>query len=112
MQRIGTIALVIAAGVGASACVDDGYGYRHGYTSVSVGVGGAYDPYWGWYGDYYYPGTGYYVYDQYRHPRRWTDGERLYWEGRARTYRGGSARAERWDGFDRRGGGNYRGRRR
>src|SRR5690349_25007194 len=85
-----------------------GYGYGYGYpqSSVSIGIGyggyggwggygsyyggygyggypygGYYDPF-GWYGDYYYPGTGIYVYDRYRHRHEWTDEQRRYWEQR------------------------------
>ena len=42
---------------------------RYGYGS----------PYYGWYGDYYYPGTGYYVYDSYRRPYAMTTTQRQYW---------------------------------
>ena len=37
-------------------------GYGYGYGS----------PYYGWYDNYYYPGTGYYVYDTYRRPHAMT----------------------------------------
>ena len=46
-----------------------GYGY------------GGYDPF-GWYGDYYYPGSGIYVYDRYRNRHRWNDDQRRYWQDR------------------------------
>jgi hypothetical protein len=93
--------LVAAAALGAatlSGCyAHDPYG---GYTSVSVRSGGPgyyghrqRAPYWGWRGDYYYPGVGVYVYDRDRHRHRWNDDDRRHWEGR----RSG------WDG-DRRGG--------
>ncbi|MEJ7927560.1 hypothetical protein WG908_12425 [Sphingobium sp. AN641] len=80
---------------------DDGYGY--GGVSVGSGYYGG-DPYWGssyyrpggyggWYNDYYYPGTGYYVFDRGGKRYRWNDGQRRYWEGR---------RAERPGGWNRR----------
>lgn len=82
--------LVGAAALGVAACTD-GYGR----TGVSVGYGsagyydGAYgDPYWGWNGDYYYPGTGYYVYDRDRRPTRWNESQRAYWEQRRQSWRG------------------------
>lgn len=90
--RIAAAGLVLAAGLGVSACVDDGYGYG----GVSVGYAsdnwdpyyGGYraDPYWGWYGDYYYPGTGYYVYDRSNRRHRWNDSQRGYWQGRSQTW--------------------------
>jgi hypothetical protein len=52
-----------------------------------------YSPYWGWYDGFYYPGTGYYVYDRYRRPHRWSDAHRRYWTDRQRTFR----RADRGD---------------
>ena len=57
-----------------------GYGSRYGY-----GYGSRYgcmDPYFGWNNGYYYPGTGYYVYDRYRRPYVWTDEQRRYWSER------------------------------
>ena len=86
-KRIALLALVGAAGIGLSGCVDD-----YGYGGMSVGYGpGAYgdyygDPYWGWYGDYYYPGTGVYVYDRYRRRHAWNDDQRRYWQGRGQNY--------------------------
>jgi hypothetical protein len=91
--------LVLAAGLSLSACETDdygdgGYGYGGGYGGVSVGYsdwdpyygGFRADPYWGWYGDYYYPGTGYYVYDRYNRRHRWNDSQRGYWQGRSRNW--------------------------
>lgn len=101
-RRVLTLLLPLSA-FGLAGCVHDDYGY--GYTGVNVGIGyggyggygGSYDPYfasgygnpyWGWYNGFYYPGTGYYVYDQYRRPYRWNDYQRRYWEGRRYGYRG------------------------
>ena len=35
--------------------------------------------YYGWYDNYYYPGSGYYVYDSYRRPYAMTTTQRAYW---------------------------------
>ncbi|MDX5984123.1 hypothetical protein [Sphingomonas echinoides] len=79
-------AALVAVG-GLSACAED-----YGYSGVSVGYGasawdpyyGGYsaDPYWGWNGDYYYPGSGYYVYDRQNVRHRWSAEQRGYWQGR------------------------------
>lgn len=113
-----TLALAAAAGVSLSACTD-GYGY----SGVSVGYGAGYyddgygyydggygyypgydyafgSPYWGWYGDFYYPGTGIYVYDRYRRPFRWNDRQRSYWETRRRDWRGRDGYRDNWNGWD------------
>lgn len=91
-KRAALIGLVIAGGLSVSACYDDGY-----YGGVSVGYGDTWDPYyggfaadpyWGWYGDYYYPGTGYYVYDRGNRRHRWDGPTRNYWQGRAQPWRG------------------------
>lgn len=59
---------------------DYGYGYPgYGYSGLGYGYGYGFDPYWGWNDGFYYPGTGYYVYDSYRRPYRWTDAQRRYW---------------------------------
>ena len=111
LPRIRTVALGLAAGLSLSACVYDDYSY--GGVSVGYGNAGYYDPYYdpyygdyyggyghgygssyfGWYNDFYYPGTGYYVYDRYRRPHRWNDSQRRYWEDRRRTF----SRADRGD---------------
>lgn len=108
-----TLALTIAAGASLTACTDYGYG-GYGYSSVAVGIGGPVgyaddwydpswgDPYWGWHRGYYYPGTGYYVYDRYRRPYRWNGYQQRYWQGRHHGWRG-DRRAFRpyWNDFDR-----------
>ena len=50
-----------------------GYGSGYGYGS----------PYYGWYDNYYYPGTGYYVYDSYRRPHSMTPIQKAYWSKRS-----------------------------
>lgn len=67
-----------------------GYGSPYGYGS-SYGYGSPYgygygSPYWGWNDGFYYPGTGYYVYDSNRRAQRWSDSQRRYWEQRRADY--------------------------
>ena len=81
--RIRAAALTVVASIGLSACTTP-----YGYGGVGVGYGSGYDPYygyepyWGWYDGYYYPGTGYYVYDRYRRAYPWSDHHRHHWEER------------------------------
>src|SRR5688500_14324895 len=93
--RIPALALAAAALGGCSTYGD--YGYGHSSVSIGYGHGGYYDPYytqyasnpyWGWYGDYYYPGSGIYVYDSYRRPYRWDDRQRIYWTQRRNYWQG------------------------
>jgi hypothetical protein len=79
-----------------------GYGSSFGYGS---GFGYGYgSPYYGWNDGFYYPGTGYYVYDQYRRPHRWTDAQRRYWEQRRQARRSDAGTTQtqvvqNWSGF-------------
>jgi hypothetical protein len=82
-----------------------GYGYGAGYPGYALG----YAPYWGWYDNYYYPGTGYYVYDRDRHPHRWTDEQQRYWNAlrqqaisskEFRQVMQQYANQQNWSGFD------------
>lgn len=98
-------ALGLAGALALGGCAyDDGYGY--GGVSVGTGYyggGGYYDPYYGpsgyyqpglyngWYDGFYYPGSGYYVYDRGGRRQRWSDGQRRYWEARR-----AERRAEGW----------------
>ncbi|MBZ6382118.1 MAG: hypothetical protein LBE63_10240 [Sphingomonas sanguinis] len=103
------------AGLMALGGCTDGYGYSG--VSVGAGYGGGYAPgyygggygyapsYFGWYDNFYYPGTGVYVYDRYRRPYRWNDGQRAYWEGRRGSWGGGPIR-DQWRGWGR---GGWRG---
>ena len=91
--RVRTAVLTVGAAIGLAACttpygyggvgVGGGYGsygydgYGYGYPAGAYG----YQPYYGWYDGYYYPGSGYYVYDRYRNPYPW-DHYKDYWEGR------------------------------
>ena len=70
------------------------YGYRYGYNPYGYGYNGyGYDPFgrygygygyapYGWYDGYYYPGSGYYVYDGNNKRREMTPAERTYWRER------------------------------
>ncbi|MEA3040564.1 MAG: hypothetical protein QOC65_53, partial [Sphingomonadales bacterium] len=93
--RLRAVLVLLASSLGLGACAYDGYGYGRGYASVGYGGycdpyyddcygGGGYygDPWYGWYDGYYYPGFGFYIYDQYRRPYRWDDHHRRYWESR------------------------------
>ena len=95
-------ALLALAAIPALAACDsyyDDYGYGWGYASVGYGgsccygggYGGYYDPYWdyyasnpywGWYNGFYYPGTGFFIYDDRRRPFRWNDHHRRFWMDR------------------------------
>lgn len=99
----------------------DGYGGYggYGYSPYSSGYyGGAYygssygySPYssygspYGWYNNYYYPGTGYYVYDSYRRPYAMTTTQRQYWSTRSPALRTTTTTRTRvapnWSGFTR-----------
>src|SRR6476620_2666728 len=130
-----TAAIALAAGVGLGGCAygslgvgagygggygNYGYGYDpyyggyggyggYGYGSPYGGLGYGYgygSPYSGWYGDFYYPGTGYYVYDHHHHQHRWSDSQRQYWENRRQqgTAHGTNSTAPTspdWRGFNR-----------
>jgi hypothetical protein len=133
--------LLVAAAAGLGACsYNDGYGYggvsvgygtagycdnynydcafRSGYGDY-VGYGTGYDPWYGWYGDYYYPGIGIYIYDRGGRRHRWNDNHRRHWEGRRENWQGrnwNDRRWQNWSGYRSRGQtsdgrGNWRGRR-
>jgi len=104
------LGLAGAATLALGGCYDDGYGYGgvSGGAGSYYGGGYGYDPYYdgygygyggypayGWYDGFYYPGTGYYVYDRGGRRQRWRDSDRRYWEGRR-----GNAQAGGWRGRD------------
>jgi len=121
-MRIPYISLFAAGAMTLGGCAYDMYGSPYGYgpsSSVSIGVGYGgggyyggyggyggygYDPF-GWFGDYYYPGNGIYVYDSYRRPHVWSDSQRTYWTGRRTQYQSrhstSTSSAQNWSGFDR-----------
>ena len=117
-----TAALAAAAMVGLSGCAYNGlysgvsvgagsgyydpyggygYGYGASYPGYAYGYGAS--PYYGWYDDFYYPGTGYYVYDRYRRAHRWSDRHRRYWEARRERslVDGFRGVATNWSAFER-----------
>jgi hypothetical protein len=125
--RLRAAALALTAAAGLSACttpygysgvslgVGNGYygssygGYGYGYPDYGYGYGYPassyrYSPF-GWYDDYYYPGTGFYVYDSYRRPHRWTDAQRRYWTVRREqaltTTTTRPIVSQNWSGFSR-----------
>ena len=93
-------AFVGLAALGLAGCSTLGAPY--GYSGVSVGVGynsgGYYDPYYGWYDDFYYPGVGRYVYDRRGYRHRWNNRHQRYWQSRRARHR--DVRAH-WDGYSR-----------
>jgi hypothetical protein len=101
----------LSVGIGYGSGYDGYYGggyYGGGYPYGGYGYGYG-DPYFGWYDDYYYPGTGYYVYDSYRRPHRWNRDQERYWtqkrermQSAQRTSRQRTTVRENWSGFDRR----------
>ena len=96
-------AILLAATASLGACSTYG-GHGRTYASIGYSSGGHYPyssryspyDYYGWYGDYYYPGTGYYVFDRSGHRHRWNDSQRRYWEGRRGDRRG---QRENWSGY-------------
>jgi hypothetical protein len=95
--RLGLIAGVAAAVAGCS----DGYynnGYYGGgianpYYAGPVGYGAEYYggigyPAYGVYNDFYYPGSGIYVFDRDGRRREWNEDERRHWEYRGNNFHG------------------------
>lgn len=91
-SRIFTVATIAAASLGLAACTSGygSYGLSAGYGSGYYdgygydGYGSSYYPssYYGWNNGFYYPGTGYYLYDTGGRRHRWSDSQRRYWESR------------------------------
>lgn len=91
-----------------------GWGYDGGYYSP-YGYGypyygsyyGGYDPF-GWYGNYYYPGTGVFIYDSYHHAHHWNGDQSHYWTTRRSNWEGRTGTTwhhDNWSGFHRSGAG-------
>lgn len=109
LGRKAAAALALASALALGGCYD-GYGYGgvsagYGYNDPGLygspyGYGGI-GPGYGWNDGFYYPGSGYYVYDRGGARHRWNDGQRRYWEGRRAGYADGrwnGRRDGRWDG--------------
>lgn len=90
IKRLAWLGVLGGLALGTAACTD-GYGY----SGIAVGSGGGYygDPYYaggygaapgyyGWYDDFYYPGTGNFVYDRGRRAHRWNGAQQQYWQQR------------------------------
>lgn len=102
-MRVQSISALAAIAIGAAALTAcDDYHHRGGYAGVAVGTVW---PYWGWWGDYYYPGVGIYVYDIDRRPYRWTERQREYWTWRRDGWREREGRrpsgTPNWNDFNR-----------
>jgi hypothetical protein len=88
-----------------------GYGNPYGYGSAyGYGGSGYGSPYYGWYNNYYYPGTGAYVYDSYRRPYSWNGTQQSYWSARRPAMTGTTATTRtvspNWSTFNNRRAGN------
>lgn len=115
LSSIRTIGLALTVGLSLASCDTYGYGVGLGYgggygydgydgygSGLSVGYSSY--PYWGWNDGFYYPGAGYYVYDSYRRPYRWTERQQSYWSARQAHWNRADRRElrENWNDFDRR----------
>jgi hypothetical protein len=96
-------ALAVGATLGLAACstYGDGYGYGPSYgAGLSYGYDGYYDDYYGygpgygWYDGFYYPGSGYYVFDRAGRRHAWNDRQRDHWSHRGGDRSGRPA----WEG--------------
>lgn len=99
----------VSIGVGYGGYGGYGYGgypyggYYGGYGYGNPYGGYGYDPF-GWYGDYYYPGSGIYVYDRSRTRHVWSGDQQRYWSQRRQQWQGHSgttSAGENWSGWDR-----------
>ena len=117
-MRIPYISLLAAGALALGGCADyyggglgygsyyGGYGGYYGspYDGGYYGYGYGYDPF-GWYGDYYYPGVGVYVYDTHHNRHYWDDSQQRYWSGRRSQYQshtGHTWNSANWSGYNHR----------
>jgi hypothetical protein len=126
-SRLRLFVLLAASAAGLSACADDygygygmsaGYGPRGGYACdphyYDCGAYGGYDydygygdPWYGWYGDFFYPGTGLFVFDNFGRRFRMNRDQRHFWDGRRSHFPNrnwNDQRWQHWDGFHGQGG--------
>lgn len=116
IKKVAPITALLSA-LALGGCTYDDYGY--GGVNVGYGTGYYYDDYaygpyapYGWYDGYYYPGSGYWLYDRGGVRHRWSDRQRYYWEQRrqngrwdgpaTRPWRPDMRDDRRWSGRDRR----------
>ena len=127
-SRIKTAAIVLAASACLAGCaygpyggvsVGTGYGSPYGYGGYGYdpyysgygygspygyyGYGSPYG-YYGWYDGFYYPGTGWYVYDHNHNRHPMTDAQKGFWQTQIEKWRqqhGTTGVKENWAGFNR-----------
>lgn len=94
MNRIGGLLIAGLAAATLGGCVaDGGYAYGgadYGYAEPGFAYGPEYDGYYGdaanygygygWFGNYWYPGTGVIVYDRAGRGHHWNHGQQSYWQ--------------------------------
>lgn len=85
-KKLAVAGIALGSLLTLGGCYEDGYGYggvSAGYGYPGYGYGDPYYGYgYGWYDGFYYPGSGYYIYDRGGHRHRWNDHHRRHWEGR------------------------------
>lgn len=108
-----SLAIAAASALALAGC--SSYGGGRGYGGVSIGTADGYydrggygngygngyygDPYYGWYDNYYYPGTGYYVYNRAGKRYAWNGAQQRYWQARRAAWRGQYHARENWSGY-------------
>ena len=86
------------AGYGYGSPYYSGFGYGSPYYGGFGSGFGMPLSYYGWYNNYYYPGTGYYVYTRDGSRQRWSDAQRRYWESRRAQVKAEEVR-ENWTAY-------------
>jgi hypothetical protein len=113
-MRIPYISILAAGALALGGCAYGGFGYGvgyggggssgdSGYRAPYLGYGYAASDPFGWYGDYYYPGTGIFVFDRDRHRHRWDGDQQRYWSSRRTQWESRSGHhwsGDNWSGFD------------
>lgn len=97
LRGLKPLVMAAVAALTLSGCMTDGgYGFRGGRGYVDPFYGPGVAPFGGgWYNDFYYPGTGVFVYDRRGTRRGWSTAERRYWQGQRALQRRGAPRAYR-----------------